>query len=578
MLLAGAALAAVTAVFGMALLGLSGWFLSATAVAGFSAATALAFDVFMPSSGIRLFTLGRTAARYGERLATHEATLSVIAALRVRLFHAWAQPRAARQLALRPARLLFRLTADIDALDALYLRIAVPLVAALAAALVAALALGLVHALLGLGVLALLLAGSAWVLRRAWQRALRPSRLRAHAVEAIRARSADLVAGQTDLLMAGRLRAQCEAIQRADACLARCDDALSRIDARAALSFGVLGSTVLAVTLLGAGWLVASGVVGVPVAVLALLLALTATEPFAALRRGALELGRIVLAARRVSPQLRARTTDRVAPDPVPGRAGRPADPPARQARPSPERGGAVVLAEHLFVSHADAACPSLHDISLHIAPGERVALVGASGAGKSTLLAALTGELQARSGTVHAAPRGWLTQRTELFQDSVRDNLLLARPGAADDDLWQALATAGLAATVRSWPRGLDTPLGEGGQGLSGGQARRLALARLLLRPAPLWLLDEPTEGLDDATAADVLARLSRAADGRTVLMATHSQREAALADRLVVLAHGRIAVDARRGENAYALAFKALRPDVRQGRLAESGEQSSA
>ena len=111
-----------------------------------------------------------------------------------------------------------------------------------------------------------------------------------------------------------------------------------------------------------------------------------------------------------------------------------------------------------------------------------------------------------------------------------------------------------------------------------SGGQARRLALARLLLRPAPLWLLDEATEGLDDATAADVLARLSRAADGRTVLMATHSQREAALADRLVVLAHGRIAVDARRGENAYALAFKALRPDVRQGRLAESGEQSSA
>ena len=116
-LLGGAALAALTGLMGMALLGLSGWFITATALAGLVPATAWAFDVFMPSAAIRLFALGRTAARYGERLVTHDATLGLLAALRGQLFRGWSAPGAARALAMRPARLLFRLTADVDALD-----------------------------------------------------------------------------------------------------------------------------------------------------------------------------------------------------------------------------------------------------------------------------------------------------------------------------------------------------------------------------------------------------------------------------------------------------------------------------
>ncbi len=181
------------------------------------------------------------------------------------------------------------------------------------------------------------------------------------------------------------------------------------------------------------------------------------------------------------------------------------------------------------------AAQPVLSDVTLTLNAGERVALIGASGAGKSTLLAAIAGEITPLSGSKSAQPACLLTQRTELFQDSLRDNLRLAAPNATDAQLHAVLYAAGLEDEVRALATGLDTRLGEGGLGLSGGQSRRLALARLLLRPAPLWLLDEPTEALDAATAHDVLQRLARHAGPRTLLIATHLRREAALADRLV-------------------------------------------
>lgn len=551
MLVAGVALAAVTVLAGMALFGLSGWFISATSIAGLSMGTALVFDIFMPSAGIRLFTLGRTVARYGERLASHDATLSVLAALRVRLFAGWARPQAARALALRPSRLLFRLTADIDALDSLYLRVLVPLGAALAAVLAATVALGMIHGGLGLAVLLLMAIGTVGILRGTWARAVRPARLRAHAVEAVRARSADLVAGQTDLLMAGRLQAQCAAIARADARLASSDDQLNRLDARAAVAFGALGSAVVSLTLLMAGWMVSVGAISVPVAVLAVLVALTATDPLAALRRGAIEMGRSTLAARRVAPQL----TEMDGPLAV---QAAPVD-----ATPQALPLEAAICLQGVHVRHDGAAQDCLYSIDLHIKAGERVALIGSSGAGKSSLMALLTGELSPRLGSVQVGAHGWLTQSTELFQDSVRDNLRLACADASDDLIWQALATAGLASTVRAWPRGLDTALGEGGLGLSGGQARRLALARLLLRSAPLWLLDEPTEGLDARTAADVLSKLNNLGAGRTWLLATHLRREAALADRLLVLRAGRICEQWLRGDAGFEAALAGLRPD---------------
>lgn len=542
-LLLGCLLAAVTVLAGMALLGLSGWFITATALAGLHAATAFTFDVFMPSAGIRLLALGRTGSRYGERLVTHDATFAVLAELRVRLFRGWARPEAARDLLMRPARLLFRLTSDIDALESLYLRLFVPAAAALGAALLTGIVLGFMHVGMGVAIALWLCAigwGLAFLIAR---RARQPARQRAHAVEALRARAVDLVAGQADLAMAGRLDAQRAALMNADAHLAQADLALNKLEAAAGFAYGSAGTLTLVGVLLAVGALVSEGVIGAPGAALALLIALTATEPFAALRRGALDAGRTWLAVRRLAPRL---------------------DPSVEEgARPSHIERTAAVQVDQLTVMHPGSLVEVLSGVSLHLNAGERVALVGASGAGKSTLLTVIAGDLTPRAGHVQAQPACLLTQRTELFQDSLRDNLRLADPQASDERLWTVLHAAGLDADVRALATGLDTRLGEGGLGLSGGQSRRLALARLLLRPVPLWLLDEPTEALDAATAHDVLQRLAQQAGPRTLLIATHLRREAALADRLVCMAQGRIVADLRRGTEAFEAALRGLRPD---------------
>ncbi|WP_432726144.1 thiol reductant ABC exporter subunit CydC [Variovorax sp. W6] len=543
-LLLGCLLAAITVLAGMALLGLSGWFITATALAGLHAATAFTFDVFMPSAGIRLLALGRTASRYGERLVTHDATFAVLAELRVRLFRGWARAEAARLLLMRPSRLLFRLTADIDALESLYLRLLVPAAAALGAALLAGTVLGFMHVAMGL-VLALWLVIAGWgIAFLVASHARRPAVRRAHAIETLRARAVDLVAGQTDLVMAGRIDAQREALMSADMQLAKADLALNKLEAAAGFAYGSAGTLTLVGVLLAVGLLVSEGVIGAPAAALALLVALTATEPFAALRRGALDAGRTWLAVRRLAPRMEA------------------ADDEPTATTSTPDAGFALQL-KQVGVAHEGSRAPVLSEVSLALNAGERVALIGASGAGKSTLLATIAGEITPRAGTVLAQPACLLTQRAELFQDSLRDNLRLAAPEATDDRLHTVLQAAGLEDEVRALSTGLDTRLGEGGLGLSGGQSRRLALARLLLRDVPLWLLDEPTEALDAATAHDVLQRLARHAGARTLLIATHLRREAALADRLVCMSQGRIVADLRRGSEAFDAALRSLRPD---------------
>ncbi len=232
-----------------------------------------------------------------------------------------------------------------------------------------------------------------------------------------------------------------------------------------------------------------------------------------------MELGRTVLAAKRVAPQL----TDEAEP-----------------AAPQRPANGKAVQLKSVSARHEGAERDALKNITLDIAAGERVAIVGTSGAGKSTLFSLLAGEIQATQGSVAVLPTRLLTQRTELFQDSLRDNLRLARADAGDHELMDALDAAGLGTFIRELPAGLDAMLGEGGLGLSGGQARRLALARLFLTDAPLWLLDEPTEGLDNATAEDVLERLKARAGSRTLLIATHIRREARICERIIVLNQG--------------------------------------
>ncbi|WP_395024419.1 amino acid ABC transporter ATP-binding/permease protein [Comamonas odontotermitis] len=551
-LLTGMLLAIATVLLGMALLGLSGWFLTACYVAGLSTATALVFDVFAPGAGVRLLSVLRTAARYGERVTTHDATLRVLAQLRVQLFSRFSAADVALRLRQRPARLLYRLTADIDALDAVYLRLFTPAAALLASTIATALALGLfLDWRSGLLVGALVLTGGiaciAWCMRRGFATAIR----RSFAGEHLRAAVIDAVGGQTELVMAGRLHHQLQQVLAAERQQMAADMRLNQIEAQVGIAIAMTGHLATAAALLSAGWLVLQGQIGAPIAALATLVLLAALEPLLNIRRGAMEAGRTLLAARRLAPQLQA--------TPAP-------------ADPLPPTTGLVVDLQDASVQYSASAQATLPHIDLQVADGEWLVLAGPSGTGKSSLLALMAGELQTSTGKVLRLPAASLPQRTELFHDSIAGNLRLACPDASDGALWEALEAAGLAAVVAALPLQLATALGSQGAGLSGGESRRLALARLLLHPAPLTLLDEPTEGLDRQTADQVMKsiagwhaarRASAPATPSAIVMASHLQREARHADRIVWVDPACTTwQDARKGTPEFDALIARLRP----------------
>nr|WP_274600806.1 thiol reductant ABC exporter subunit CydD [Ectothiorhodospira shaposhnikovii] len=229
---------------------------------------------------------------------------------------------------------------------------------------------------------------------------------------------------------------------------------------------------------------------------------------------------------------------------------------------PTPSRSGGVSIRfRDVHVGFDEGRRTALRGISLDIRPGERVALAGPSGAGKSTLLHLLAGFIEPDQGQVSvdgAAPdplrqAAWVGQRPHLFTGTLADNIRLSHPDADQATVIRAATDAGVMAFADRLPLGLETVLGERGRGLSGGQAQRVALARAALKQAPLWLLDEPTAGLDPEAEALVLEALERSATaGATVLIASHHPRVLAWADRVITIQDGRVVHDASESSGA--------------------------
>jgi ATP-binding cassette subfamily C protein CydD len=228
-------------------------------------------------------------------------------------------------------------------------------------------------------------------------------------------------------------------------------------------------------------------------------------------------------------------------------------------SRSMPE-GDLEIVFDSVSVAFDGGARSAMRGVSLRIAPGDHIALVGMSGAGKSTLLSLLLGFRRPDAGRVlvngidlaeidpedlrrHIA---WIGQAPVLFHGTLRDNIRLGRPEADDAAVERAAAEARVAEFAATLPQGLDTPVGERGIGLSGGQAQRVALARAFLKDAPLVLLDEPTASLDRDTEAEILESIRRLARGRTVIVATHSLAAMAIADRRILLEQGRVQAEA--------------------------------
>lgn len=528
-LLRGAALAVTVLIMGAALLGLSGWFITAAGLAGM-AGVGSTFDVFRPSAGVRFLALGRTAARYGERLVTHDATLRALATLRVAVLRGFALGNGHDLLSLRKESVLTRIISDVDALEGVLLRLWLPVAAALVThVLVFATLTWLVGWPVALMILiGYLCLGAATVFslaRRSFPHSGRAEdqsqRLRRGVIDMIRDREA--------LILTGTLPAQENTLLQIDDHARDAARQLDKAERAAAVQMQLAVALISAGALLAGAVLFEQGAVTAPVAVIGFFVALALAETLLALRRGFADLGRMVLAAKRVAPKTKPLTQPLTPPQTTPDQKPRPQNQTQNQTR------GTGLLSVNQ---------PGL---TLDLGPGQTVALTGPSGVGKSTLLMQIAGLIAADGIRIHGQPpSAWpedelrdiialLPQRSALMAGTIRDNLSLSAP-YSDDDLWRVLNHTALADTIAQ-RGGLDAQLREGGAGLSGGQRSRLCLARVLLQGCNILLLDEPTEGLDPETARAVLDGVRCAAPDALIVIATHQQADHAIFDQLIHL-----------------------------------------
>ncbi|CAO3987752.1 thiol reductant ABC exporter subunit CydC [Achromobacter mucicolens] len=530
------ALATVAA--GVGLLGVSGWFLTGAFLAGAGSV----FNLFAPSALVRGLSFLRIVSRYADRVVGHAATLRLLADLRALVFSALIR-LTPRQLArYRSGDLVARMTNDVDALDTVFLFVLAPLATAVVAGAVLTAVLGQwVPAAALVFALALLTACvivPLWLLRAA----RKPGAAAQESAAGLRAATLDAVDGHADMVA---LHAQAETLAHFER-LCEASAQARRSQARVAVRgqwFLQVAAGVAVMALLWFGLAAhEAGRIEAPVLAGLLLAVIGIFEVAGPIMRGASRMGSAMSAAARI------REVTQCEPD-----MQDPAGP-----RPLPHS-GALELDGVGFAYPARAAGDGvrvLKDINLRIEPGERVAILGPSGAGKSTLLHLILRLEDPQSGQVRfggcdareCAQADWhrrivlLSQDSPLFLGTLRTNLLIGNPDADDGALWQALDAARLGDFVRGLPDGLDTWAGETGSQLSAGQARRLCLARALLAPAAVIVLDEPTAGLDGAAEAAFFADLEHAVRGRTVVLATHAALPEGAVHRCHVLRNGRL------------------------------------
>ena len=497
---------------------------SGSLVAGVVVGAAVAAPV-----ALRVLGPARVVLRYLERLTTHDAMFRALADLRVWFFRGLAL-RSAGGLGFRRAGdVLSRLVQDVEALDGIYLRTLVPLAGAVLLLPVVVIVIGRTDWLLALFV-GVLFVASAFVLPAfAARNAVAGGVRLAAAGSALRVACLDALHGLREVRAFSAEGRMLAAVQAREATLLAAQRAQARRGAMAGAGAFLYAQAGILAVLLAAG---AYPTHAVPF----VFLAVAAFEAVGGLPRAGVAAGHAAAAAARVLE----------AADAPPALA----DPPATAALP---KGSALAFEAVQFAWVADR--PAVFDgLSLEVPQGARVALLGPSGAGKSTLAALALKVVAPQSGkvllggidiaTLPAAEVrsriAWLSQATHLFDDTVRNNLLLARPDADDAALWAALEAAQVADVVRALPDGLDAWVGEEGAHLSGGQGRRIALARALLSPAPILILDEPCAGLDAETERAFLATLNEAAAGRSVVLIAHRLTGVEKLDRIFRLSAG--------------------------------------
>ncbi len=535
-LLLGALLSLITLLANVVLMGTSGWFIAAMGLAGLAGVT---MNYFTPAAIIRACAILRTTGRYGERLITHDATLRVLSGLRV-WFYERLEPLAPAGLeTYRSGDLLSRMGADIDTLDNAYLRILLPIAVALMGGMILIAWLYWQDPDLALtAALLLLLAGLIfpWWLARQSQKSSRETvlasaRLRTDTVDALQGLGELLLYG-ADLAHAERIRQQSNTLGNSQLQVSRwmaAGQSLVLLCAWLALWFML----VLLTPVIVAG--------SRPPADLPLFafLALASFEAVTPLPLAFQSIHSTLAAARRLFFIIDQ------APDIIEPRELH-----------VPSTDDSEIRFENVDFSYPNSSQPILRGMDFVIPQGSRTAILGPTGAGKTTLLSLLLKFQQPSRGKIcfgNMDLRQWpaealrrqlavVDQHSHLFIGTIRQNLLLANPDATGKALEAVCEKACILDWIQSLHDGLDTEIGEAALRISGGEARRLAIARALLKDAPVMILDEPTEGLDPLTARRLMKNLLAHCQERTFVMITHQINELSDMDHILLLDAGEL------------------------------------
>ncbi|MFU2075266.1 heme ABC transporter ATP-binding protein/permease CydC [Gallibacterium anatis] len=519
------------------LLTLSGWFLAAAAIAGVS----LMFNFFYPSAGVRGLAVGRTVARYFEKIVTHDVTFEILAKLRVMIFSKIIPLSPAVLSRYRNSELLNRLVADVDTLDTLYLRLFAPFVSAVLMIVFIGIGLSFLDKTIACfiaGTLLLLLVVLPTIfyhLGRKFGAKLTATRAqyRSQFVEYIQAQAELLLFNASD-----NLKQQLATTEKSWLQYQQKEAQLSGLSS-AILLF--INGLMIVCTL----WMAAATPMGndeFKLALIALVTfsALASFEILMPIGAAFLHLGQVIASAERVN--------DIIMQQPLVTFDGN-----LEQINLSHTY--KLLTFQDVHFHYPDRTEQALSGINLTFTAQQKIAILGKTGSGKSTLLQLLIRNYDATQGQILLAGEPiaayseptlrsqmiLLTQRVHIFSDTLRQNLLLANPNADDQKLNEVIKQVGLEYLLEQ-EQGLDSWLGDGGRTLSGGEQRRLGIARVLLSSAPIILLDEPTEGLDRETERHILALLLQHCRDKTLIMVTHRLSGLEQFDQLVVMDNAQV------------------------------------
>ncbi|ARP37938.1 heme ABC transporter ATP-binding protein/permease CydC [Vibrio syngnathi] len=530
----GMLLAFATLSASIGLLTLSGWFISASAVAGLTIARET-FNYMLPGGGVRGLAMSRTAGRWGERVVSHNATFKLLTDLRIFFFKKLAPLIPGRISNLRDADLLNRLVADVDAMDHVYLRLVSPVTVGVFGIFFLTLFLMWFDSSLGLilgSILLIMLLVWPILFYKLGKR--NGGELTQNKAD-LRVTTLDWIEGYSELTLFGAEERYRNAILETQQKLMANQFVNANLTGMASAALMLFNGLTLVLML----WLAADGVGGNAPDPFIALMAFATMASFELLMpiAGAFQhLGQTLSSARRLNEVILSEPEVQFAEEKLD--INKPLD----------------ITFSNVTFNYPDSERSVLNAVDLTIPATHKVAIVGQTGSGKSTLIQLLTRYWDPKKGYISIAGielTQWnesqlresisvVSQRVDILNGTLRDNLLIAKPDANDEHLANILKDVGLEKLLEN--DGLDSWLGDGGRQLSGGEKRRIGIARAILHDAPILLLDEPTEGLDKQTEQSIMALFEKHFEGKTVIFITHRLIGLESMDSIVLIEQGEI------------------------------------